>query len=74
MRRSEITTVEDLIKAFGGLTKAAEKLNTTPQNVWNWKAAGKLPTDKYLHQKKLLEAHGLAASDSLWFAKAGAAA
>lgn len=73
MKRSEVTTVDDLVKALGGLTKAATTLNTTPQNVWNWKAAGKLPTDKYLDQKKLLLAHGIKAADRLWFAKASAA-
>lgn len=68
MKLKFVTSIEELVDELGGPTKAALKLNTTPQNVWNWKAAGKLPTAKYLRQKQQLRALRIDAPDELWFA------
>ena len=61
-----VTTVSALVAALGGTKRAAEKLGTTPQSISNWKAAGKLPTDKYLAQREILAKLRVRTSDVLW--------
>ena len=68
MSTNQIATVADLIKVFGGPKATAELLGTTPQNVVNWRAAGKIPARFHkLHRSKLAATRKrLSVSDGLW--------
>lgn len=73
MRTIEIDTVADLIKEFGGPKATADVLGTTPQNVVNWRASGKIPATLYKAHRQKLSAvlRRIKVSDDLWnFAEA----
>lgn len=63
-----ITDIETLIETLGGPTKAAEALGATnAQQVWMWKARGKIGTRLFLRHQEALKRHGIVASPDLWF-------
>jgi hypothetical protein len=66
MPANEIATVAELIKVFGGPKATADLLGTTPQNVVNWKAAGKIPARLHKLHRGKLAATRLSISDGLW--------
>jgi hypothetical protein len=61
-----ITTVDDVIDALGGTAAIAEMTSALPTAVYNWRAAGKFPTDTYLLIQDELRARGRVAPDHLW--------
>lgn len=70
-----VTTVSDLIERLGGPTKAGQVLGgVSTQRVWNWGAAGKLPTELYLEHRGILTGLGIECVDSLWFGERAAPA
>lgn len=58
--------MEDLIKAAGGPKATGEILGTTPQNIVNWRTAGKIPARFHLVHRKALQARGFRVADSCW--------
>lgn len=71
MRTAEIETVAGLIVALGGPKATADVLGTTPQNVVNWRAAGKIPATLYKRHRQKLHARRLTVADGVWgFAEA----
>jgi len=69
-----ITTVEDVIDALGGIAEVAEMTSALPTAVYNWRADGKFPTDTYLLIQNELKARGRVAPDYLWPMRQPAAA
>ena len=66
MRAVTITSVKELVDEIGGPKAAGELLSTTPQNIVNWRAAGKIPARFYIVHRKVLSARGLRVADSCW--------
>jgi hypothetical protein len=65
---SYIRTVPELIAHFGGLTRMAIVLRTSPQNIVHWRTKGRIPAVFYKVHRKQLEAanRDLKVSDDLW--------
>lgn len=61
-----LTTAGDIIKALGGPTAVARLTGKRPQNVVNWRAAGRLPPDTFLIIGDALAKQGKEAPASLW--------
>ena len=73
MQPKEIGSVRELIEELGGPKAASDLLETTPQNVVNWRLAGRIPSRLYLVHREKLSARKIAAPSSLWnFAEAAA--
>lgn len=53
-----ITTVKQFILALGGNTAVAEMFETSPQNIYNWGAAGKFPAWATAKAAQLAEKRG----------------
>lgn len=64
--RKIIRSIDELIDHYGGLSATGEALHTTPQNVWNWRFRGNLPTKQHYAHQQILKRHGLKAPTSLW--------
>lgn len=62
------SNIDDLIEeALGGTNKAAAIFGEHQSTVSNWKARGKLPTNKFLAHQEILKALCIEAPASLWF-------
>jgi hypothetical protein len=63
-----VKTIPDLIAHFGGPARTALVLRTTPQNIVNWRTAGRIPAIYYkAHRKQLGAANRhLKVSDDIW--------
>lgn len=48
MSETQITTVTDLVSAFGGTGRFAEWLDVVPSTVSNWKAEDAIPSGYHL--------------------------
>jgi len=69
MATKKITSVSELIETLGGPTKAGKVLGgASTQLTWNWAQRGKLPTERYLEQKAILDGLGIQVPDTFWFA------
>lgn len=53
-----ITTVKQFIVTLGGNTVVAELFGTSPQNVYNWGAAGRFPAWAATQAAQIAEKHG----------------
>lgn len=62
-----VTTIEELIRELGGVTKAAEIFGEEVNVVGNWQYRCKMPSNKFLvHQTTLLK-YGISAPAEFWF-------
>lgn len=62
-----LTNAEAVIDALGGNVEVAKITSRKDSGVvWNWRKAGKLPSDTFLVLSAELESRGLAAPASLW--------
>ena len=66
MKHVRIGSVKQLVDDLGGPKAAGEILGTTPQNIVNWRAAGKIPARFHMLHRKRLSTRGYIASDSCW--------
>lgn len=66
MRKEAIASVRDLVEALGGPKSAGEVLGTTPQNVVNWRLAGKIPARFHIVHSERLAERGISVPPSLW--------
>lgn len=66
MRAVKVNSVTELVAKLGGPKAASIVLETTPQNVVNWKASGKIPARLHLVHKQRLVAAGIRAADACW--------
>lgn len=67
-----LTSVEQVIDALGGTFKAAEAAKVGPSAVSNWKARGRIPSDRFFVVTEALQREGKAASPALFgFAATG---
>jgi hypothetical protein len=64
--RQTINSVAELIQVIGGPKATSVLLGTTPQNVVNWRATGKIPARFHLVHRKALEANGYRVADTCW--------
>lgn len=62
----ELNTVEDVIRALGGPTKAAALVGKTAQAANGWRITKRLPARSFLVLNRELSARGLSAPPSLW--------
>lgn len=62
-----ISSIEEMVKELGGVTKAAEVFGERINVVGNWQLRQKLPANKFLTHQEILKAKGLAAPPSFWF-------
>jgi hypothetical protein len=70
----EIHTPADLIKAIGGVSRAAIVLGEKyPSTISNWIRAGTMPASKYLRHQATLKKLGIKAPAKLWFGEEAAA-
>ena len=68
MPERTVTTIEELIDALGGVTKAAPILGAKgPQRVWNWKKRGKITPALFMQHQAALQERGIVAPPSFWF-------
>jgi hypothetical protein len=69
MSNAVIKTLPELIARFGGVKNVSIVLRTTPQNVVNWRAKGRIPAIFYkVHRRWLAAATNrqIKVSDDLW--------
>jgi hypothetical protein len=68
MSNEIVKTIPELISRFGGLKNISIVLRTTPQNVVNWRAKGRIPANFYKVHRRWLEATNrqIKVSDDLW--------
>jgi len=69
MSNEAIKTLPELIARFGGVKNVSIVLRTTPQNVVNWRAKGRIPATFYKVHRRWLEAatnRQIKVSDDLW--------
>jgi hypothetical protein len=62
----QVNTLPELIKHCGGLTALGRLLDTSPQNVHNWRTAGHIPSQYYKAHRERLKGLDLRVKDSLW--------
>lgn len=61
-----ISSVKQLIDVLGGPTATGNVLGTTPQNIVNWRAVGKIPARFHMLHRKRLKARGYQLADACW--------
>ncbi len=61
-----VESVSELIEQLGGVSATGRVLGTTPQNVVNWRTAGKIPAKFFKAHKAKLRAARIRAPDELW--------
>lgn len=61
-----LKTVDDVVEALGGTLKAAEAANVGASAVSNWKARGRLPSDRFLLISSALEREGKSVTPELF--------
>jgi hypothetical protein len=66
MQAVKVTSVTELVTQLGGPKAASKVLGTTPQNVVNWKAKGKIPARLHIVHRQRLASHNVRADDTCW--------
>lgn len=61
-----LKTVDALVEAVGGTSKAAEIGGVGPSAVSNWKSRGSIPSEKFMLFNSALDRIGLRADPSLF--------
>lgn len=61
-----LDTVDDIIEALGGTHKAAATLGVGPSAISNWKARGRIPTERYFVITDALRENGKTAAQTLF--------
>jgi hypothetical protein len=66
MQIRDLHTIEEVLGALGGLTRAAALVGKTANNANSWRVAGQLPAKTYLVYAAELKARGYRAPLHLW--------
>lgn len=61
-----LETVDQVIEAMGGTLRAAEMANVGASAVSNWKARGRIPSDRFFLIQAALEPEGKTVSPALF--------
>jgi DNA-binding transcriptional regulator YdaS (Cro superfamily) len=61
-----LESVDEVIEALGGTQRSAEQLGVLPTAVSNWKARGKIPSDKFLVISGALRERGKKVSSTIF--------
>lgn len=61
-----ISSVDDLIAHFGGVTATGQVFGVTPQVVNRWRMRGHLPARSFLIHRNMLVQRGVDAPPALW--------
>jgi hypothetical protein len=61
-----VTTIEVVIAALGGVAGVTRLTGRSPQAVANWRALGRFAANLFLLMNSELESQGLSADPALW--------
>ena len=64
--RYDINSLDELIAAFGGPSKAADEYDITPQAICDWRAKGYLPPSRHLQVILALKRRGKSCNPALF--------
>jgi hypothetical protein len=65
-KRKQLVSFDDVVKAFGGVSKLASFLERAPSTVCNWRTRGYFPPKFYFDMIEALAARGYVAPRLLW--------
>jgi hypothetical protein len=65
-KRKQLVSFDDVVDAFGGVSKLARFVQRSPGTVCNWRTRGYFPPKFYWDMTEALKARGCVAPRVLW--------